>query len=97
MEFCMTLTDLLFSQLSDPFRIALLIALFVTMLRTQAATGTLLPLAAGVVFVAVMLPTTLQTALAAPLMQVIGVGLVANAILLAIIFAAFSLYQRFKG
>jgi len=93
----MTLTDLLFSQLSDPFRIALLIALFVTMLRTQAATGTLLPLAAGVVFVAVMLPTTLQTALAAPLMQVIGVGLVANAILLAIIFAAFSLYQRFKG
>ena len=97
MEFCMTLTDVLLSQLSDPFRIALLIALFVTMLRTQATTGTLLPLAAGVVFVAVMLPTTLQTALAAPLMQVIGVGLVANAILLAIIFAAFSLYQRFKG
>ena len=93
----MTLTDVLLSQLSDPFRIALLIALFVTMLRTQATTGTLLPLAAGVVFVAVMLPTTLQTALAAPLMQVIGVGLVANAILLAIIFAAFSLYQRFKG
>lgn len=93
----MTLTNLLLSQLSDPFRIALLIALFVTMLRTQAATGTLLPLAAGVVFVAVILPTTLQTTLAAPLMQVIGVGLVANAILLAIIFAAFSLYQRFKG
>lgn len=93
----MTLTDLLLSQLTDPFRIVLLMALFVTMLRTQTATGTLLPLAAGMVFVAVILPTTLQTTLAAPLMQVIGVGLVANAILLVIIFAAFSLYQRFKG
>lgn len=93
----MTLTDLLLSQLSDPFRIVLLIALFATMLRTQAATGTLMPLAAGALFVAVILPTTLQTTLAAPLMQVIGMGLVANAILLAVIFAAFSLYKRFKG
>lgn len=93
----MTLTDLLLSQLSDPFRIVLLIALFATMLRTQAATGTLMPLAAGALFVAVILPTTLQTTLAAPLMQVIGMGLVANAILLAVIFAAFSLYKQFKG
>ena len=42
----MTLPDLLLSQLADPFRIGLLIALFVTMLRTRAASGVWVPLAA---------------------------------------------------
>jgi hypothetical protein len=84
------------SQLSDPFRIGLLIALFVTMLRTQATTGTLLPLAAGAVFVAAILPMTTTSALAATLPVVVGVGIVANAILLAIILGAWTLYRRSK-
>ncbi|MDZ4395254.1 hypothetical protein [Cypionkella sp.] len=90
----MTLPDLFLSQLSDPFRIGLLIALFITMLRTRAASGTWVPLAAGVVFVAVILPTTVQTALAAPLAQVIGVGVVANVVIVALIMAVWEIYQR---
>ena len=42
--------DLVFSQLSDVFRIGLIIALVVTMLRTSTVTGRVLPLVAGVVF-----------------------------------------------
>ncbi|MDZ4310285.1 MAG: hypothetical protein U1A24_06990 [Cypionkella sp.] len=90
----MTLPDLFLSQLSDPFRIGLLIALFITMLRTRAASGTWVPLAAGVVFVAVILPTTVQTALAAPLAQVIGVGVVVNVVIVALIMAVWEIYQR---
>ncbi len=92
----MSLPDLLISQLSDPFRIGLLIALFVTMLRTQGATGTILPLAIGAVFVAVILPLTAQSGAAAPLAVLVGVGILADMILLAIILAAWTLYQRVR-
>lgn len=93
----MTATDLLLSQLSDPFRIGLLIALFVTMLRTRAASGTYVPLAAGAVFVAVLIPAVVQTSVAVPFALAAGVGLAANVILLAVILAAWTLYQRSKG
>ncbi|MDO8982252.1 hypothetical protein [Cypionkella sp.] len=92
----MTLPDLLLSQLSDPFRIGLLIALFITMLRTRTASGIWVPLAAGVVFVAVILPTTMQNTLAAPLSQVIGVGVLANVVIVALIMAAWEVYQRVR-
>jgi threonine/homoserine/homoserine lactone efflux protein len=95
-ERLMSLTDLLLSQLSDPFRIVFLIALVITMLRTQAATGTWMPLAVGALFVAVLLPVTMQANQILPLWQMIAVGLVANVILLAIIMAAWTLFQRFR-
>lgn len=47
------------SQATDVFRIGLLIALILTMLRTEQATGTLVPLAAGILFVAVLIPMTI--------------------------------------
>lgn len=93
----MTLTQILASQLMDPFRIALIVGLFVTMLRTQAATGVWLPLAAGALFVAVIIPVTLnQGDTSVPVATAIGVGLVANAILIAIGLAALTVYQRLK-
>ena len=92
----MTFPDLFLSQLTDPFRIGLLIALFITMLRTRAASGIWVPLAAGVVFVAVILPTTMQTTLAAPLPQVIGVGIMANVVIVALIMAAWEIFQRVR-
>lgn len=93
------LTDLLVSQLSDPFRIGLILALFVTMLRTRANTGLWAPLALGAVFVAVVIPVTgVAPALAGvPLVQAVAVGLVANVILLAVILAGWSLWQRLRG
>ena len=94
----MSAADLILSQLADPFRIGLLIALFITMLRTEAATGTWVPLAVGALFVAVLLPLTVPgTAVAVPLVQAVVSGLVANVILLAIILAAWRLYQRRRG
>lgn len=92
----MSLTDLLFGQMLDPFRIGLLIALFATMLRTQATTGTLIPLMVGIVFVAVIIPVTFQTALPATLWQVIAVGVLANALIVLIIRAVWALYLRIK-
>lgn len=90
------LTALILANLADPFRIALLIALFATMLRTRAATGTWLPLAAGALFVAVLLPMTLQASQAAPLWQAVAAGFLANALLLAVIFLLWEVAQRLR-
>ena len=74
--------DLVFSQLSDVFRIGLIIALVVTMLRTSSVTGRVLPLVAGVVFVAVIVPSTFSGGTES-LSQEIAAGLISNLIILA--------------
>ena len=93
----MSLPDLLLSQLTDPFRIGLLVALFLTMLRTRAASGTLIPLAIGAAFVAVLLALTAQAQLPVAVSVAIGVGIVANGIWLASILAVWTLYQRLRS
>lgn len=87
--------DLINTQLTDPFRIVLLIALFSTMLRTRAATGTYLPLIAGAVFVAVILPLTLSNG--GDLITAVLAGIVANVTILAIILAVWTIYQKAKN
>jgi hypothetical protein len=87
--------DILTAQLLDPFRIALLIALVYTMERNRAATGTLVPLLAGMLFVAVIIPTTLSPpAGEVPMWRVVAVGLVANAAILAVVLAIWTAVQR---
>lgn len=90
----MDLSNLILSQLADPFRIGLMVALVITMLRTQSATGVVLPLAAGVLFVAVIIPSTALTALTQPLWQLVAVGVIANAIILAVILGGWTIYRR---
>jgi hypothetical protein len=90
-----TLIDLVISQLADPFRIGLLIALVVTMQRTAAVTGRVIPLLAGVVFVAVMLPTTMPSATVG-LRDAILAGLVSNVIILLPVLAAAWLIARWR-
>lgn len=92
----MDLSNLILSQLADPFRIGLMVALVITMLRTQGVTGVLVPLAAGVLFVAVVIPSTTLNVLAQPLWQIVAVGLVSNAIILAVILGVWAVYQRFR-
>ena len=75
------LIDLAISQLTDPFRIGLLIGLVVTMQRTAAVTGRMIPLILGVVFVAVMLPTTMLSS-SVNLQDAILAGLISNVIIL---------------
>jgi drug/metabolite transporter (DMT)-like permease len=89
------LTDLVLSQLTDLFRIGLIIALVVTMHRTAAVTGRVLPLFLGVMFVAVMLPAAMPNT-SASLTDAILAGLVSNTIILAAVLVAAGLIARLR-
>lgn len=86
-------TALLTSQLTDLFRIGLLVGLFYTMERTRPQTGVAIPLLAGIAFVAVIIPST---------MPVNGVsfsnafvsGLVANTIIVAVLWLIFGFLKK---
>ncbi|MCB6178463.1 hypothetical protein LHP98_10000 [Rhodobacter sp. Har01] len=93
----MTLSQLILTQLADPFRIGLIIALVATMARTRAATGTALPLAAGVLFVAVILPTTMGRGLAEPLWRQVSAGVLSNAVILGITLGIWTAIRRARG
>lgn len=92
----MSLQDLFLTQIVDLFRWALLIGLVFTMARNRAVTGILVPLLAGIVFVAVLLPATMTPALA-PFVQQAGVGLVVNAVILAAILLVRRLVAQVRG
>lgn len=85
-----TLLDLFLSQITDVFRIGLIAALIYTTQRTRQATGTVLPLLAGIVFVAVIIPTTQGTGT----VEQIVVGLLANAAILAVLGGLYLAYLR---
>ncbi|MGE0283300.1 MAG: hypothetical protein AB7P20_22145 [Rhizobiaceae bacterium] len=89
----MGVLDILASQLVEPFRIGLLIALTLTAANTAQAVGRLVPTVLGLIFVAVLIPMTLGSAGADRLTAII-VGLFSNAIILAVILAAHALYRR---
>ena len=88
--------DLIQSQLLDPFRIGLIAALVFTMFRNRAVTGTLLPLALGVIFVAVILPST-QGSGAASLTEAVAAGVVSNLIILGIVLALVMIVRRLRN
>ncbi|MBL9075038.1 hypothetical protein [Tabrizicola sp.] len=88
--------ELIEAQLLDPFRIGLIVALVITMYRTQAVTGTFLPLAAGVVFVAAVLPST-QGNGAEDLTRAVTAGIVSNLIILGIVLALAMIVRRLRG
>jgi len=90
----MSLSQLVLTQLEDPFRIALIIGLVVTMVRTRAQTGTVVPLAAGVLFVAVIIPSTLGTRLAEPFWLQVGAGLISNLVILGVVLGAYEAFRR---
>lgn len=87
--------DLVLSQLTDIFRIGLIVALVVTMRRTASVTGRVLPLVLGVLFVAVILPTTLRSQQVA-LVDAVLAGLVSNVIILGVVLAAAVLVERLR-
>ena len=93
-EEAMTNSEILLSQLTDPFRLGLIVALVVTMLRNEAVTGRWLPLAAGVLFVAVILPLTTARPEEGMMAQVIALGIVANLVLLALVMGIRHLVLR---
>ena len=89
--------DVMAAQAGDVFRIGLLIALLLTTLRNRPVTGMLIPLAAGAVFVAVIIPVTGTMTLPVPLATQVLTGLVVNVVYLAIGLGLWSLWQSRKG
>lgn len=87
--------DLVFSQLTDLFRIGLIIALVITMHRTAAVTGRVIPLVLGVVFVAVMLPATMPSG-SARLVDAVLAGLLSNSVILVHVLAVSLLIARLR-
>jgi hypothetical protein len=83
--------DLLTNSLLDPLRAGLIVALFITTLRTRHDTGFAVPLALGLVFVAVIIPVTKGIV---PILPAIAAGLVANIILISIILGIWTLWSR---
>jgi hypothetical protein len=92
----MTMYELVTTQLTDIFRIGLLVGLWVTMNRTSAATGKLLPLVLGVVFVAVILPTTMPGG-SPHLQDAILAGLFSNVLILAVVWLVAAVIKRLRG
>ena len=91
----MVWSDILIAQLTDPFRIGLMLALGYMTLRLRAQSGVLMPLVAGVLFFAVMLPTSMPIA-GAERMQQMATGVVANAIIVSVLVAIWIAVERFR-
>ena len=91
----MDLVNILITQLADPFRIGLLVALLFTAQNTSGALNRWLPIGLGLVFVAVIIPTALASE-SAPVAAEIGVGVVANAAVLAVMLAAQAIFERVR-
>ncbi|WP_347138450.1 hypothetical protein [Paracoccus sp. SSK6] len=87
------MADLLAAQATDVFRIGLIIALLLTTLRNRPLTGMLLPLIAGAVFVAVIIPLTGATARPEPMATQVLAGLLVNAVYIGIGLGAWSLWR----
>lgn len=93
----MTFSQIIVSQFTDPFRIALLAALIWTMLRTRGATGTLIPLAAGIAFVAVIIPSTMGAGAAVPFLDQVLAGLVSNTVITGVLLGLWEAVRRLRG
>ena len=91
------LAEMIMAQAGDPFRIGLLVALFATMWRTRAATGTLMPLVLGAGFVAVLVPMTVAPQQGAALWWSMATGFGVNLVWLAVIWAVWAVIQRQRG
>jgi hypothetical protein len=88
----MDYVSLFTSQITDIFRLGLLAGLIYTTERTRPQTGIVLPLLAGIAFVAVIIPSTI-TKSNVDIASAVGVGLVSNAVIVAIMWFAWSAFK----
>lgn len=84
--------DIYLAQLLDPFRIGLLIALVLTAANTAQTLNRWIPITLGIVFVAVLIPFSLDAA--GSKATAVVVGLFSNATILALLLAAKAVYSR---
>ena len=91
----MELSTLLVQQFTDVFRLGLLAGLIYTTERTRAQTGVLVPLLAGVVFVAIIIPATMPRP-GVTLWQAAATGVAVNAVIVAVFWLAWQAISRSK-
>lgn len=91
----MDLSTLLVEQFTDIFRLGLLAGLVYTTDRTRQQTGVLLPLVAGVIFVAIIIPSTMPKP-GVSLWQAAGTGLIVNAVVTALFWLAWQAITKSK-
>ncbi len=90
----MPFLDIYLAQLVDPFRIGLLVAMLLTSASTAPTLNRWIPIALGIVFIAVLIPFSFGSTDETTKALAVGVGLVSNVTLLAVLLAAKSLYRR---
>ena len=93
----MTIVQIISEQLLDPFRIVLICGLVYTMQRTRAATGVWIPLAAGILFIAFLIPSTLAKTTDTSFFTQLWTGAVANVFLTAVVLALFEIYKGLRS
>jgi hypothetical protein len=96
-EQALSFVDIYLAQLVDPFRVGLLVALLFTAANTQATLNRWIPIALGLVFVAVLIPTAMGSGAGADLFPQILVGLFSNLTILAVLLAAKAAYLRLSS
>ena len=89
----MDISALLVEQFTDIFRLGLLAGLIYTTERTRQQTGVLLPLVAGVIFVAIIIPATMPKP-EVSLWLAAGTGVAVNAVIVAVFWAAWQAFSK---
>lgn len=89
----MDLSALAVAQFTDIFRLGLLAGLVYTTERTRQQTGVLLPLIAGIVFVAVIIPATMPVA-GVPQMTATVSGIAVNAVITGLFWLAWQAISK---
>jgi hypothetical protein len=91
----MDLSALVVAQFTDIFRLGLLAGLIYTTQRTRQQTGVLLPLVAGIVFVAVIIPATMPVS-GVPQLTATASGIAVNAVIVGLFWLAWQTFSKSK-
>jgi uncharacterized membrane protein len=91
----MDLSALVVAQFTDIFRLGLLAGLIYTTQRTRQQTGVLLPLLAGIVFVAVIIPATMPIS-GVPQLTATASGIAVNAVIVGLFWLAWQSISKAK-
>jgi hypothetical protein len=91
----MDISKLLVEQFTDLFRLGLLAGLIYTTERTRMQTGVVLPLVAGIVFVAIIIPATMPKP-GVSLWLAAGTGVAVNAVIVAVFWLAWQAISKAK-
>ena len=92
----MDILTLMVEQFTDIFRLGLLAGLIYTTARTRQQTGVLLPLLAGIVFVAVIIPATMPMP-GTPQLTATLSGIAVNAVIVGLFWLAWQSISKARG